>query len=196
MNYDEVQFFDNLAPQWDGDEILSTPEKIRSILSKLPLKVGDDVLDLGTGTGVLIPYIKELIGDSGTITAVDGSMGMLTIAIKKYGDLDNVNFIFADFESTIFDSKFDLIMLYSVYPHLHYPEATLKELLNNLKPGGSIIVAFPTDETFINNIHRDRKADSDLLPSAAELAKRFRLWGLRADVLAATADEYIVKITQ
>lgn len=196
MNYDEVQFFDNLAPQWDGDEILSTPEKIRSILSKLPLKIGDNVLDLGTGTGVLIPYIKELIGDTGTITAVDGSIGMLTLAIKKYGDLDNVNFIFADFESTIFDSKFDLIMLYSVYPHLHYPEATLKELLNNLNPGGCIIVAFPTDETFINNIHRDRKADSDLLPSAAQLAARFRLWGLRADVHAATPEEYIVKIAR
>lgn len=196
MNYDEVQFFDNLAPKWDDDEILSTPEKIRSILSKIPLKIGDDVLDLGTGTGVLIPYIIERIGDAGSVTAVDGSMGMLTIAIKKYGDLPNVNFIFADFESTIFNSKFDLIMLYSVYPHLHYPEATLKDLLNNLKPEGCIIVAFPTDETFINNIHRDRKADSDLLPSAVKLAERFLSWGLRSEVLAATAEEYIVKISR
>lgn len=196
MNYDEVRFFDNLAPKWDDDEILSTPEKIRSILSKIPLKIGDDVLDLGTGTGVLIPYIIERVGDDGSVTAVDGSMGMLTLAIKKYGDLPNVNFIFADFESTIFDSKFDLIMLYSVYPHLHYPEATLKDLLNNLKPGGCIIVAFPTDENFINNIHRDRKADSDLLPSAVKLAERFLSWGLRSEVLVATAEEYIVKIAR
>lgn len=196
MNYDEVRFFDNLAPKWDDDEILSTPEKIRSILSKIPLKIGDNVLDLGTGTGVLIPYIIERVGDDGSVTAVDGSMGMLTLAIKKYGDLPNVNFIFADFESTIFDSKFDLIMLYSVYPHLHYPEATLKDLLNNLKPGGCIIVAFPTDENFINNIHRDRKADSDLLPSAVKLAERFLSWGLRSEVLVATAEEYIVKIAR
>lgn len=196
MNYDEVRFFDNLAPKWDDDEILSTPEKIRSILSKIPLKIGDNVLDLGTGTGVLIPYIIEWVGDDGSVTAVDGSMGMLTLAIKKYGDLPNVNLIFADFESTIFDSKFDLIMLYSVYPHLHYPEATLKDLLNNLKPGGCIIVAFPTDENFINNIHRDRKADSDLLPSAVKLAERFLSWGLRSEVLVATAEEYIVKIAR
>lgn len=196
MNYDEVRFFDNLAPKWDDDEILSTPEKIRSILSKIPLKIGDNVLDLGTGTGVLIPYIIERVGDDGSVTAVDGSMGMLTLAIKKYGDLPNVNLIFADFESTIFDSKFDLIMLYSVYPHLHYPEATLKDLLNNLKPGGCIIVAFPTDENFINNIHRDRKADSDLLPSAVKLAERFLSWGLRSEVLVATAEEYIVKIAR
>ena len=195
MNYDEVTFFDNIAPQWDADEILSTPEKVRSILDKIPLKSGDDVLDLGTGTGLLIPFLKERIGCDGSITAVDGSMGMLTIAIKKYGDVENVNFIFSDFESTIFDSKFDLIMLYSVYPHLHYPEATLKELLNNLKTDGCIIVAFPTDENFINNIHRERKADSDLLPSAADLVERFSSWGLNAIVIASTSDEYIVKIT-
>ena len=194
MNNDEVIFFDNIAPHWDDDEILSTPEKVRSILNKLPIEEGDDILDLGTGTGILIPFLKERIGNQGSITAVDGSMGMLEIAIKKYGDLENVNFIFADFESTLLKSKYDIIMLYSVYPHLYYPEATLKELLNNLKPGGCIIVAFPTDENFINNIHRERKADSDLLPSAIDLSERFRSWGLQSEVIAATSDEYIIKI--
>ena len=74
MNNDEVIFFDNIAPHWDDDEILSTPEKVRSILNKLPIEEGDDILDLGTGTGILIPFLKERIGNQGSITAVDGSM--------------------------------------------------------------------------------------------------------------------------
>ena len=194
MNIDEIDFFNRIAPHWDNDEILSTPEKVNSILNKLPLKEGDDVLDLGTGTGVLIPFLRERIGKTGTITAVDGSMGMLELAIKKYGDFENVNFIFADFESTIFTSKYNIIMLYSVYPHLHYPEATLKDLINNLKPDGCIIIAFPTDEKFINDIHRNRKAESDLLPPASELCECFQSWNLSSEVISATNDEYIIKI--
>lgn len=195
MTQEEITFFDRLAPVWDEQEILSTPARVKSILKKLSIGRGMDILDLGTGTGILIPYLHDLIGNEGNIAAVDISEGMISRAVEKYGHLHNVRFIQSDFESSALPGGYDRILLYSVYPHLHQPEQTLKKLLQaNLKPNGRIVIAFPTDEHFINNIHSERKAESDLLPPASLLAERLRNWGLDASVTAESPHEYIVEI--
>ena len=154
-----------------------------------------DVLDLGTGTGVLLPYLSDIVGPEGHVTAIDLSEGMLSIALKKYGHLENVEFLKLDFEEEQIPGKYDIAMLYSVYPHLHAPADTLEWLFKmNMKPNGRIVIAFPSDEVFINNIHHERKAEHDHLPTAHTLAEMIRNWGFRAEVLAATPDEYIVEI--
>lgn len=194
MNKEEIAFFDRISETWDNDEILSTPERIRSILGKLEIKPGMNVLDLGTGTGVLIPFLHEMTAPDGTVTAVDISRGMLSKAIEKFGHLPRISFVESDFEESDINGRYDIILLYSVYPHLHKPQATLKKLTACLNPDGRIVIAFPTDEHFINEIHHERKAKSDLLPPARELALRIAEWGMNASVTEATKNEYIVEI--
>lgn len=193
MTESEIEFFDKLAPEWDANEILSTPDRVRNILKKLPIRRGMNVLDLGTGTGVLVPYLSEMVGTDGKVVAVDLSEGMLAEAKRKYGDLGNVEFLKLDFEEEQLPGEYDVVMMYSVYPHLHYPEATFEWLFKmNIKPGGMIVVAFPCDEKFINDIHHERKSESDHLPPASILAERISLWGFKATVLAADTEEYII----
>lgn len=195
MDQSEVGFFDRIAKTWDENEVRSIPERIDSILSKLPLARGMHVLDLGTGTGVLIPYLSRIVGNSGHITAVDFSEGMLSRARQKYGNLENVDFLKLDFENERINGLYDIALLYSVYPHLHYPELTIKTLFNTtLKDDGDIIIAFPSDEKFINDIHRRNKSESDPLPSAGDLAEIIRTWGFDTSVLAADTDEYIILV--
>ncbi|MDE7441032.1 MAG: class I SAM-dependent methyltransferase [Muribaculaceae bacterium] len=197
MTEAEIEFFDKLAPSWDANEIRSTPERVKSILAKLPLKSGMSILDLGTGTGVLVPYLSEIVGKEGSVTAVDLSEGMLSIARKKYGNLTNVSFMELDFEEELIPGMYDVALLYSVYPHLHAPAQTMEWLFKmNLKPGGCIVIAFPSDEKFINNIHHERKSESDHLLPAHSLAEMIKGWGFSAEVVAATEDEYIIIIKQ
>ncbi|MDE6297319.1 MAG: class I SAM-dependent methyltransferase [Muribaculaceae bacterium] len=195
MNQAEIDFFDKLAPTWDENEIMSTPERIKDILGKLGISKGMKILDLGTGTGVLIPYLSEMVGKEGLVTAIDLSEGMLSLARKKYSDLKNVEFLKIDFEEEQIPGEYDMAMLYSVYPHLHSPAETMEWLFKmNIKPDGVIVIAFPSDEIFINNIHHQRKAEHDHLPPAHTLAEMINNWGFRAEVVAATPEEYIVKV--
>lgn len=195
MNQAEIDFFDSIAPTWDENEIRSTPERVRSILSKINIRKGMDILDLGTGTGVLVPYLSEMTGENGHITAIDLSEGMLNLARKKYGSLRNVEFLNLDFEEEQIPGKYDIALLYCVYPHLHAPAETLEWLFKmNMKKDGRIVIGFPSDEKFINDIHHERKAEHDHLPPANTLAEMINHWGLKADVIAATSDEYIITI--
>ncbi len=193
MTESEIEFFDRLAPDWDANEVRSTPQRVKSILSKLPIRKGVRVLDLGTGTGVLVPYLSEMVGEEGRVVGIDLSEGMLAEARRKFGSLDNVEFLKLDFEEEELPGEYDVVMLYSVYPHLHDPAATMEWLFKmNMTPDGVIVIAFPCDEKFINDIHHERKSESDHLPPAAVLAERIREWGFAAEVVEATPEEYIV----
>lgn len=193
---DDKDFFDKIADTWDENEVLSTPKKVNEVLDYMDLKEKQEVLDLGTGTGILLPYIAERIGEEGKITAVDFSEGMLSQAIKKYSSLTPTPvFTNLDFENDLIPDKYDRIILYCVYPHLHTPIDTLKWLEKvNLKDDGIISIAFPSGPDFINNIHKEKHSQSDLLPPAGKLAEFFIRNGLNAIVAAESNDCFVVNI--
>jgi demethylmenaquinone methyltransferase/2-methoxy-6-polyprenyl-1,4-benzoquinol methylase len=70
---------------------------------------GDKVLDLCTGTGSLLFYLKQKTGKSGSVTGVDFSRGMLNVAARKISSLPNVFLVQADiaalpFKADTFDA--------------------------------------------------------------------------------------------
>ena len=195
---DDSSFFDEIAPDWDDNEVLSTPEKVNFILDFMDIQPGQKILDLGTGTGVLLPFIAERIGQNGKIMAIDYSSGMLEIAKNKYSRLlPQLKFLKLNFEKENIEGEFDRIILYCVYPHLHTPIETLKWLQRvNLKENGALFIAFPCSQDFINNIHKERHSESDLLPSANTLATFLKKNEINAKVLKDDEDTYIIKITK
>jgi len=57
-------YFDEKAAKWDTliqDEVVI---RLRNMVEELALPKGSKVLDLGTGTGVLIPMLIEAVGSS------------------------------------------------------------------------------------------------------------------------------------
>jgi demethylmenaquinone methyltransferase/2-methoxy-6-polyprenyl-1,4-benzoquinol methylase len=150
----QVDFFNSIAENWDNT-IKVDKEKINKLLSQISITSGDSILDVGTGTGVLIPFYKEINNDI-KITGVDISEGMLKVAKRKFSNLENVSFDLIDIENEIINSKFDKIVLYSMFPHLNNRVETIKKLVeNNLNQNGKLLIAHSDSREFLNNLHKD-----------------------------------------
>ena len=148
-------FFDNIAKEWDNI-IEVNEEKINTLLSKLDIKENERVLDVGTGTGVLIPFIKKL-NKNGYIRGVDFSNGMLEVARKKYKHIQNLDFEIIDVENEVIKEKYNKIILYSMFPHLENKTKTIKTLVKkNLSENGKLMIAHSNSREFLNNMHKEK----------------------------------------
>lgn len=154
------EFFNSLASKWD--EICNHDElKIRKIIELSKVEKGCKVLDVGTGTGVLVKYLLELLPE--TIKAVDLSENMIEIAKGKYND-ERVEFVAGDIME-FHEGNFDYIFLYSVYPHFTDKEKLFSHLYKLLNENGKIIIAHSESKEKINNIHKKSDSVKDhLLP--------------------------------
>ncbi|MPM98729.1 Ubiquinone biosynthesis O-methyltransferase [bioreactor metagenome] len=160
----QSEFFDSIAKEWDNI-IEVNEEKINTLLSKVDIKDNDNILDVGTGTGVLIPFLKNL-NSNGIIKGIDVSSGMLDIANQKFKELENVSFEVLDVENSSIEEKYDKIVLYSMFPHLKNKTNTIKILVeNNLNKDGKLIIAHSNSREFLNNMHKekDKRVSEDRL---------------------------------
>ena len=97
----QVNFFNSIAKDWDN--IIKVDEtKINYLLSQIDIKEDDYILDVGTGTGVLIPFLAKL-SPKGSIKAVDISCNILDIARNKFDDINNIEFTLLNVETDNLD---------------------------------------------------------------------------------------------
>lgn len=158
----QVDFFNSVAKNWDN-MIEINESKINYLLSKLEIKKEDNILDIGTGTGVLIPFLVDK-ASKGSVKGVDISKGMLEVASEKFKHLSNVDFDLVNVEKDNIGCKYDKIILYSMYPHLEDKTNTIKKLVtNNLNKDGILMIAHSNSRDFLNNLHK--KADESVSES-------------------------------
>ncbi|SHH49519.1 class I SAM-dependent DNA methyltransferase [Tepidibacter thalassicus] len=151
----QIDFFNSMADKWD-EIIYIDDKKINYALNQLNIKSGDTILDVGTGTGVMIPFLLNKIGKNGEILAVDIAENMLNIAKNKFRFENRVNFLKLDVELEKIEKKFNFIICYCVFPHFKNRVNTIKKLINeNLKENGKLLIFHPQSKEDINKIHKD-----------------------------------------
>jgi cyclopropane fatty-acyl-phospholipid synthase-like methyltransferase len=74
----KMTFFEARAARWDSNHACPGEERILPlIIPFLRLGKGLRVLDLGCGTGKLVPWLRESVGPSGLVVEADFCRGML-----------------------------------------------------------------------------------------------------------------------
>lgn len=169
--FQKKNFFDKLARQWDT-EAKHNKTKIEYLLDSIPVEPASKILDVGTGTGVLIPFFMNCCNSNCSVTAIDFSQNMIARAKEKH-QYSNVEFIIKDVYTL--DNSFrdyDLCICYSVFPHFDYKKKVIKILSKCLKKGGKLVIAHSQSRDDINNLHRRKNiaVKFDKLPHAQVLS--------------------------
>lgn len=152
---DRVDFFNEHASRWDDLEVEDIGLRLARVVSMSKAQEGERVLDVGTGTGVLIPHILRVVGSHGSIVAVDISPEMIAVA-KAKGFPENVEFLLADIEKTGLPSNsFDRVICNAAFPHFTDKSRALSEMIRMLRPGGTLVISHPIGREAVNNLHRN-----------------------------------------
>lgn len=109
----------------------------RQALLRAGVANGHNVLDVGAGTGVVSLLSQEIVGETGSVTALDPSAGMLTVA-KANGVKNTLQGLGEHLPFP--DNSFDFVTMGYALRHVTDLKLLFTEYNRVLKPGGKILL--------------------------------------------------------
>lgn len=168
-------YFDDAAETWD--EKFHTPKLSRFLEQLVPqfgIQAGQKVLDVGTGTGILVPYLTKAVGPEGSVVAIDFSKKMAQKCMAKHSHLENFTVTVGNIEDADFSSQhFDAVVCFGVFPHLDNKPKTLQNINRMLKTGGKLVIAHALSSEELKTHHKQASQHvvHDVMPTNKELTK-------------------------
>jgi SAM-dependent methyltransferase len=133
---------------WQGAAWLEREEREKEergdlLLRELALKPGQDVADIGAGTGYYSRRMAPLVSPRGTVYAVDVQPEMLKLLEEgaKRAGLVNIKPVRgSDTRVNLADASIDLAILVDVYHELEFPREVTASIVRALRPGGRLVL--------------------------------------------------------
>ena len=184
-------YFNQQAHIWDEKIAEKDTAKLERIVSCLIIEPGATVLDIGTGTGIFLPYLLSRVGTAGKIIAIDHAEKMLLKAKAKRCE-ENIDFLCADVMAIpMVDEICDVVVCYSSLPHFPDKLKAMREMKRILKKGGRVFICHSSGRAHINSIHRQiPTVQNDLLPDAIEMTTILTNAGFTEIIVEDKADSY------
>ena len=185
------QFFDEIAVRWDVSEVEETHTRLREIVTGLGIEPGSAVLDVGSGTGVLMPLLLEATDGEGQIVALDFSGEMLSRAQAK-GHL--VTYAQGDAQRLPFPADtFDWVICNAAFPHFPDKRRALGEASRVLREGGRLVICHTASRQTIDEIHRSigGVVTHDTIPGEKAMRQLLREAGLGEVMVWDGSDRYL-----
>jgi ubiquinone/menaquinone biosynthesis C-methylase UbiE len=188
------EYFDQLAPTWDKELTQERLKCLGNIVKELGIKPGYSVLDIGSGTGVLLPFLIAELGDEGKIVALDFSAEMLVQAqAKNFPPI--VGLAQADVLAIpLPDNSVDLAICNSAFPHFNDKGNALKEIARVLRNNGRMVICHTMSREMLNRLHQSigGAVANDLLPDEFQLRGLINQAGLKITHFEDSPERYLV----
>ena len=175
------EFFNEIADVWD--KRFQTQELTKFLEQLVPtfgLAHGQKVLDVGAGTGILIPFLLQAVGPTGQIEAVDYAQKMANLCKTKYANVPNVNVSVQEAEKLDFPTQtFDAAICFGSFPHIENKQEALRQMNRVLKPDGKLVIAHALSSKEIETHHHNASeaVAHDVLPERTVMKQLLRQAG-------------------
>lgn len=133
--YDSAEGYNIYANRYDRSKGYLDSFEGTTLLQILGDLWDKDVLDLGAGTGRLVPHLKNL---GGTVFATDISEEMLKVLQKSYSDVECE--VADAAELPYEDGRFDMVVASFFIVHLKDLQEVFDEVYRVLKDGGEFVL--------------------------------------------------------
>lgn len=116
--------------------------QVPKVIETLKPSSGQQVADIGAGSGLFARPLAKAVGEKGKVFAVDIEPAMLKYIEKTAQEqkLDNLHTVLAAENDPKLPEAVDLIVIINTLHHIANQEAYLKKLRGYLRPGGRLAV--------------------------------------------------------
>ena len=177
MTEEKRAFFNQIAPAWDsmqpsGPQITSG---IRNFVQCSYANNAKTILDVGCGTGILVPHLLTAYTAVELIVELDFAEEMLAMNRAKHTDQRLVRLVGDAMHLPLPDESMDAVLCFNVAPHLGNSEPAFSDLLRVLARGGMLAIGHLMSSSELNQFHRSLQSPvaHDRLPPAKELGGIF-----------------------
>ena len=136
----------SVSLELDTPELAETYDRVsdrqfhhgKQLIAALNIQPGEQVLDIGCGTGRLGSYVASLVGEQGAVIGIDPLPLRVELARKKQHPHFSAQVGNAEDLSAFADESFDVVYLNSVFHWIGDKQKVLQEIHRVLKPTGRL----------------------------------------------------------
>jgi ubiquinone/menaquinone biosynthesis C-methylase UbiE len=168
------------------------PERLEKIVSHGKITEGDTVLDVGTGTGILIPIINKY--KPGRIHACDLSETMVEQLSKNFPYVESLVADVRDLRLP--DSSIDVVFINACYPNIVDKAGAFSKISRMMKAEGRMVISHPLGKAFILSLIDAIPFPLDQFPEALEADALLKPFGFEIVTFIDEPKLYILVATK
>jgi SAM-dependent methyltransferase len=192
INRLQRELFDELYRLFDPPLPKGVPERLERIVASAEIARGDNVLDVGSGTGILVPLIQKY--GPARLFACDLSEAMLRQLKKHY---PNVEAIVSDIRQLALPDLFlDVVFINACYPNIVDKEGAFKNLGRMTRAAGRMVISHPLGKAFIDSLRERVPFPLDDFPEKPEAETMFKPFGFSIKEFLDDSELYILVVTK
>ncbi len=165
------------------------PERLERIVAAGKIRKNDVVLDVGTGTGILVPEIRKYAPLR--IYGCDLSANMLAQLKRNYPEVSTIQADVKDLD--LADASVDVVFINACYPNIAAKEDAFANIARMMKKGGRMVIAHPLGRAFVETLRRSAPYPLDDFPDKAQAEDLFRPFGFEIRELVDEEKLYILR---
>ena len=124
-------------------------ERLNAVVERAQIRPDESVLDVGTGAGVLLPFILER--QPARVVACDLSGEMVKLARQRFGESVTV------LQSDVVDipgevGPFGAVFCNAMFGNVYDQRQTIEVIERLLEPGGRLVISHPMGSDFVRRL--------------------------------------------